>query len=102
MPLDMTGSAAYDREVHWRRYLKTDGSIGVICVQDFDYHHYDTARFVDLVAFPTEDEAEFTPLTIEDVTTVAAQTPDDVVVAGQARRLVAAIHAHNRGAGSAW
>lgn len=94
MPLDMTGFARAKRQVHYRRYLGNDGNITVVCVQDFDYPHYDASRFMDLADFPTEQEAEFTPLRPQDVLDTAADSPDDTIVAGQAQRLLAAIGGH--------
>lgn len=94
MPLDMTGPARWKREVHYRRYLGNDGSITVICVQDFDYPDYDPSRFVDLADFPTEPEAAFTPLRPQDVIDSAANSPADHVIAGQAQRLLVAIGSH--------
>ncbi|MFJ4741271.1 hypothetical protein [Streptomyces sp. NPDC088775] len=101
MPLDMTGPARWNREVHYRRYLSNSGSVIPICVQDFDYPDYDPSRFVDLADFPTEQEAAFAPLRPQDVIDTAANvidtaanTPDDHVAAGQAVRLLAAIGSH--------
>ncbi|MFI2790851.1 hypothetical protein [Kitasatospora sp. NPDC018614] len=94
MPLDMTGPARWNREVHYRRYLSNSGSVVAICVQDFDYPDYDPSRFVDLADFPTEQEAVFTPLRPQDVIDTAADNPGDHVAAGQAVRLLAAIGSH--------
>ncbi|MFE3631545.1 hypothetical protein [Streptomyces goshikiensis] len=91
MTLDMTGPARWDREVHWRRYLTPANVIETICVQDFDYHHYDPSRFVDLAAFPTEEEAQAAPLSASDVIEAAAGASADAVTADQAVRLLVAI-----------
>ena len=94
MPLDMTGSARWNSRVHYRRYLRNDGNITVVCVQDFDYPDYDASRFVDLADFPTKQGAAFTPLRPEDVIDTAADSSDDAVAACQAQRLLVAIGCH--------
>lgn len=92
MPLDMRGPAQYERDVHYRRYLsEREDRVVVICVQDFDYHDYDEARFVDLASFPDEASAEFTPLRPEDVVEQCRDLPGDGAAFGQALRLIAAI-----------
>jgi hypothetical protein len=94
MPLDMTGPARRNREVHYRRYLSDSGSVIAICVQDFDYPGYDPSRFVDLVSFPTELEAAFTPLRPQDVIDTSASTPGDHVAVDQAVHPLAVTGSH--------
>ncbi|MFB9483343.1 hypothetical protein ACFFSH_28735 [Streptomyces filamentosus] len=62
MPLDLTCPGNLNSEPHYRRYLRPDGTIHVVCVQDFDYGDYDTSRFVDEDTFPTSAEAETAPI----------------------------------------
>ncbi|MEV8336489.1 hypothetical protein [Streptomyces niveus] len=100
MSLDMTGMASIKTDVHWRRYLSIDGRIIVIPMQAHDYvSGWQEWRFVDLQAFPTEAEARFTPLRREDVIEAASQASqepgDDVVIAGQKKRLLDAIDANH-------
>lgn len=94
MSLDMIGLGNLGLEPHYRRYLRSDNRIGIICVQSFDYHDYDAARFVDLQLFDTREEAEFTLITTDDVISVAEETPEDPVVTGQAQRLIRIINEH--------
>lgn len=63
MPLDLTFPGSLNREPHYRRYLRPDGTIHVVCVQDFDYRDYDASRFVDEDTFPTSVQAETAPIT---------------------------------------
>lgn len=78
MPLDMTGPARWERQVHSRRCRCR-------CLGN------DLSRFVDLADFPTEAQAAFTPLRPQDVIDTAANNPGDHVAAGQAQRLLASI-----------
>lgn len=48
----------FNPEVHYRLYLGRDDKPTVICVQDFDYHHYDPDRFIGNAAFGDEKDAE--------------------------------------------
>lgn len=63
MTLDLTQPGRCNPEPHWRRYLAGD-QVKAVCVQDFDYHDYDTSRFVDSDIFGTEVEAEMAPVNV--------------------------------------
>ena len=94
MPLDMTGDHRYNGAVHYRRYLKRNDRIAVICVQDFNYYDCDPSRFADLQAFDTELEAELEPLSTDDVTDQLAEMDSDPIAFAQSRRLIRAINQH--------
>lgn len=49
---------AGDDAVHYRHYLRHDGSPTVVCVQSFDYFDYDAERFLSTDAWDTELDAE--------------------------------------------
>ncbi|MGP3777006.1 hypothetical protein ACTWJ8_39855 (plasmid) [Streptomyces sp. SDT5-1] len=90
MPLDMTGVHQHAPGVHYRRYLsQRDHRIIVICVQNFDYHHYEASRFVDLQSFTSEERARLTPLSTADVLHQMERLEgDDTVGALQGQRIL--------------
>lgn len=98
MPLDMTGSARYDREPHYRRYLDRSGKVAVICVQDFDYYDYDASRFLDTRTFSTSAEAVVAPIELTEMIIKAS----DEESASQALRNIRAIFAWNNSGREAW
>lgn len=93
MPLDLSSPGSHDREPHYRRYLGHDGTVRVVCVQDFDYYDYDVSRFVDEVTFPTSGEAESTPISTWRLVQ-ALETGEDNETRAQASRNLAAVRAH--------
>lgn len=90
MGLDLTDSHRYNPDVHFRRYLGRDDTPVVVCVQDHDYHGYDTSRFLDSQAFSDEDTAQDTPLDLVDMLQ-ASHTSDDPSVRADVRRNLRAL-----------
>lgn len=48
----------HDSRVHYRLYVGRDGSVTVICTQDFDYPDYDARRILSPEVYATEGAAE--------------------------------------------
>jgi hypothetical protein len=81
VPLDLTAPGCYKRDVHYRRYLADTGKITVVCVQDFDYCDYDTARFIDEAVFESEAEAVATSIDVGPLFSIIESSTDRIAVA---------------------
>lgn len=90
MPLDLTAPGCHRREVHYRRYLADAGRITVVCLQDFDYCDYDTARFIDEAVFESEAEAVAASIDVGPLFSIIESSADRIAVA-QAHYVLRAI-----------
>ncbi|MFJ6438254.1 hypothetical protein [Streptomyces sp. NPDC091416] len=95
MPLDLTSPGSLNTEPHYRRYLRRDGTILVVCVQDFDY---DPSRFVDQDTFTTSVEAEAAPISTWQLVR-AVEADEDPVTRAQAARNLEAVRRHETAPG---
>ncbi|MER7694382.1 hypothetical protein [Streptomyces sp. NPDC097610] len=93
MPLDLTSPGNCNPDPHYRRYLRPDGTIHVVCVQDFDYRDYDTSRFVDEATFPTSAEAETAPISTWQLVH-AVERGKNAETRAQAARNLEAVRCH--------